>query len=230
MFDRLLAAARARRAAHAKRIAGKGGDVAAVDNAHAVALRAAADEVRGLLAAAGEEPSTATMHAVTETLQALPGPSRPGRLTRPLRLAGFEALAGLVPSSARTLRGLTPPPLPSKPRTPDTPPDPRTAKREADARKRAEAARRHERAAIEQSLREARKAARSADAALAEARRTFARAKAARERLQDQLQFAVKQIDDAAGDVRTCEQRVAQAGQAQAHLEAKLAAMGKGEV
>lgn len=228
VFNRLTEAAGAHRGAHAKRLAGKGGDIAAAERAHQVALRAAAGEIRGLLADAGDAPSTATMQAVTETLQALPGSARPGRLTRPLRPAGFEALAGLVPVRARTLRGLTPAPPVSTPRTPDEPPDPRAATREADARKREEAARRRAQAALERSLRDARRAVRAAEAALADAQRTFARAKGTRDRLQDQLQFAVKQIDDAASGVRACEQRVAQAGQARSHLAAKLAAMGKG--
>jgi hypothetical protein len=225
-FNRLTAAAAARRGAHAKLLAGKGGDITAVDAAHGVALSAAGDEIRALLAEAGEAPSSATMHAVTETLQALPGSAHPGRLTKPLKLAGFEALAGLVSTSARTLRGLTPAPAVSrKPRVSDAPPNPRAVKREADARKREEAARRRERAAIETELREARRDATTAAAALADARRTLTRAKDARARLQDQLQFAVKTIDGASGDVRACEERAAKAGQAQAHLEAKLGAL-----
>jgi hypothetical protein len=207
-------------------LAGKDGDTTAADAAHGVALSAAGDEIRALLAEAGEAPSSATMHAVTETLQALPGSARPGRLTKPLKLAGFEALAGLVSTSARTLRGLTPaPPLPPNPRVFDAPPDPRAVRREADARKRDEKARRRERAAIEKALREARRDATKAAAALADARRTLTRAKDARARLQDQLQFAVKTIDDASGDVRTCEERAAKAGQAEAHLEARLGAL-----
>jgi hypothetical protein len=226
VFNRLIAAAGAQRTAHAKRLSGKDSDIAAAEHAHAVALRAAVEEIRGLLAGAGEQASSATLQAVTETLQALPGSARPGRLTKPLRPAGFEALAGLVPATARTLRGLTPaPPPPPKPRASEDPPDPRAVKREAEARKNEEAARRRERAAVEKALREARQTARKAEAALADARRTLARAKDERQRLQDQLQFAVKKIDDAAGDVRTCEERVSKAGQEQSHLEAKLEAI-----
>jgi hypothetical protein len=228
VFERLTAAAAARRGAHAKMLAGKGADIGAAESAHRTALRAAADEIRALLAEAGEAPSSMTMNAVTETLQALPGSARPGRLTRPLKLAGFEALAGLVPASARTLRGLTPPeppPPPPKPRVSDEPPDPRALKRQADARKREAAARRQARAAIERDLRASRQAAKQAEAALAESRRTLARERETRERLQDQLQFAAKKIDDAAGDVRVCEERVAKAAQERSHLEAKLAAM-----
>lgn len=222
-----MSAADARRGAHAKLLAGQGGEIAPAESAHAVALRAAADEIRQLLADAGETPSPATMNAVTETLQALPGSARPGRLTRPLRPAGFEALAGLVPTSERTLRGLTPaPPPPPKPRAPEAPPDPRAARRDAEARKREEQARRRARVTIEKALRDARHAGKKADAALVDARRMLAHAKEERARLQDQLQFAIKKIDDAAEDVRTCEGRVAQAGQEQSHLEAKLAAAG----
>jgi len=72
-------------------------------------------------------------------------------------------------------------------------------------------------------LREARAVARTAEAALAAARKTLARARAERERLQDQVQCAMKATDDAAADVRERERQVGHAGQELAHLEAKRA-------
>jgi len=235
VYKKLIAAADARRAAHAKMLAGKGGDIAAAESAHSTALRAAADEIRTLLSGAGETPTSATMNAVTETLQALPGSTRPGRLTKPLKLAGFEALAGLVPTSARTLRGLSPMPRPAPAPAParvhhdkdkEEKPDRAAAKREADAMKREEAARRKEIAGIDKALRDARAEARKAETELAAARKALAREKAERDHLQDQLQFAMKKIDNAVADVRAREQRVAQAGQELSHLEAKLASLG----
>lgn len=217
VFARLVAAADARRAAHAKRLGGHGGDVDAAERAHQTAVRAAADEIRSLLAETGDAISPATMNAITETLQALPGPPPHGRWTQPLTLAGFEALAGLVPTSARTLRGLTAEPAsPPKAKTDDIERDARAIKKAADARKR-------ERSQTEQALREARKDATKAEAALARARRELASAKAERERLQDQLLFAMKRIDDASAEVRTSEQAAAQTKQEQSRLEAQLA-------
>ncbi|MFI5177974.1 MAG: hypothetical protein ACHQO8_05410 [Vicinamibacterales bacterium] len=204
-FNRLIAAADARRAAHAKLLKGKGGDIAAAEKAHSGALHAAAKEVRALLSGAGHEPSTATMNAVSDTLQAMPGSGRLGRLTEPLRLVGFEALAGLMPASARALRKLAPPPA-------------------APSKEHEEALRRREQAQTLKELRRARQDARQAAAGLAGARREFERARVERERLQDQLQFAVKQVDDAAGAVRESEQRLAQAERDLARLEARLAA------
>jgi septal ring factor EnvC (AmiA/AmiB activator) len=86
-------------------------------------------------------------------------------------------------------------------------------------------ARRRDREATARALRDARHAARQAATALAASQRALALAKTERARLQDQLQFALKKIDDAAAEVRTCEARVAEAGHAQSHLEAKLAAL-----
>src|SRR6476646_6197927 len=135
VYKKLIAAADARRAAHAKKLSGKNADIAEAEADHSAALRAANDEIRSLLTDAGETATSATMHAVTETLQALPGDAPPGRLTKPLKLAGFEALAGLVSAKPHTLRGLTTPPAPARSRSDhdddDDEPDPRQAKREA---------------------------------------------------------------------------------------------------
>jgi hypothetical protein len=222
-----MVVADARRRAHAKVLKGKGGDVTTAEQDYSVALRAAANEIRALLAETGNDPSTATMNAINDTLQALPGNAPPGRLTEPLRLVGFEALAGLVPASERVLRGLTPPPPPE--------PAPRrvehatpaaaaaAARREAHDKKRADAARRREQADTLKSLRAARQEAREAESAVASAQRDLVRARETRDRLQDQLQFAVKKIEDAANAVRTQEDHLAQARREHDRLEAKLA-------
>jgi DNA repair exonuclease SbcCD ATPase subunit len=227
VFNRLVSAADARRSAHAKLLKGKGGDVSVAEKAHSVALHAAAREIRALLTEAGHEPSSAMMNSVTDTLQALPGSSPAGRLTEPLRLVGFEALAGLVSNSERAIRGLTPA-APSEPPTRHASKEESPAaeaRREAKEQKREQATRRREIAATTKALRSARQEARNAETLLAQAQRGLARVKQERDRLQDQLQFAVKQIDDAASDVREREQQLARAGQEQSRLEAKLAAL-----
>ena len=222
VYNKLLAAADARRSAHAKLLKGKGGDVTAAEQAHTTALRAAVSEIRGILSEAGHDPSAATMNAVTDTLQALPGSATPGRLTEPLKLVGFEALAGLVPGSS-ALRALAPPP-PPPPRKGGSPTetDAAAARRKANEKKREEATRRREMAETIRGLRAAKQDGRKANAVLAEAQRALARARQERDRLQDQLQFAVKQIEDAAIDVREREQQVARAAQEASRLEGKL--------
>jgi hypothetical protein len=217
IFNRLIAAAEARHKAHAKLLSGKESDVAAAETAHSTAVRAAADAVRTILADTGHDQSPATTHAVNDTLQALPGSGTPGRLTEPLKLAGFEALAGLVKGGQLPkLVQKTPAPEPLPASAPDR------AKREAAEEKRAEATRKRERQVTDHALREARKDAKAAESALNSSRRVLAQAKEERQRLQDQLQFAIKKIDDASTAVREGEQKVARATQEQARLEAKL--------
>src|SRR4029453_13025677 len=80
-YDRLMAAAEKRRDAHGRLLSGKPADVAAAEAAHADALKKAADDIRALLADAGDSATPATMVAVTATLQELPGDEAPGRLT-----------------------------------------------------------------------------------------------------------------------------------------------------
>ncbi len=216
-------AAETRRGAHAKVLKGKGGDVSAAEEAHAAALRAAVAEIRAILADIGHDPTVATLNAVTDTLQALPGNAPVGRLTEPLQMVGFEALAGLVPNSERVLRGLSPPPAAPAPKR--APTDAAAARHEAQLEKRGAATRRREMAATIKALRHARQDAKQAETALSQAQRALARARQERDRLQDQLQFAVKQIDDAASDVREREQRLAQAGQETSRLETRLSGL-----
>ncbi|HKV99010.1 MAG TPA: hypothetical protein VJN96_04260 [Vicinamibacterales bacterium] len=210
IVNKLIDAANARRSAHAKLLKGKGGDVSPAEQSHATALRAAVAEVRAILAGADHDPSPATMNAVTDTLQALPTSAPLGRLTEPLQLVGFEALAGLVPTSA--LRALVPPPPPAPPR-------------DAADKKKQGSTRRRDLADTIRALRAAKQDGRRAEAAAAQAQRTLARVRQERDRLQDQLQFAVKQIEDAANEVREREQERARAEQEASRLDAKLKAL-----
>jgi hypothetical protein len=225
VHDRLIAAAAARRDAHARLLKGQGGDVASAEQAYSTALRAAATEIRAILKDTGHEPSPTTLNAVTDTLQALPAPGPAGRLIHPLRLVGFEALAGLVPKSA--LRGLSAPPAPAQ--TPErsrkagSPEEAAAvARRDADVRKKADAARKREIEVTRAELAATRDEHREAKSALAAAERELARARALRDRLQDQLQFAVKTIDDRAAVVRSREEAAARTEREQARLEARL--------
>jgi hypothetical protein len=98
-YDAVVRAAERVRAGHAQAIKGKAVDLAAIELPHAAAIKRAADAIRGILARAGDPATTATMNAVMDTLQALPG-GEPGRLTRPLAPLGFGALGAIVKGSA----------------------------------------------------------------------------------------------------------------------------------
>ena len=159
---------------------GRRADVTAAESTQGAALKAALQEVRQLLGEAGETASPATMIAVSETLQALPSGEPPGRLVRPLKPMGLEALTRLLTPDGAT-GAATVLAFPSKARrTPQTPPpvaDPGASKRErAEAKRKAQAARREAEARarevklLEAELREARAAEQSAEAAAGRAR------------------------------------------------------------
>ena len=96
VYDELVTAAEELRTVHRALLAGKNVDLHKAEAAHRDAIRAATAHVRQILAESGEPASQQTMTAVGETLEALPSAQEaPGRLTRPLRRMGFEALAGV---------------------------------------------------------------------------------------------------------------------------------------
>lgn len=95
VYDALIKASERLRAAHRALLGGKAVDLQRAEADHRDKLREAAQEVRRLIVDADERPSEQTMFAINETLEALPaGDEAPGRLTRPLKRMGFEALAG----------------------------------------------------------------------------------------------------------------------------------------
>lgn len=99
-YDRLIEAAGRLRKDHRALLAGKDVDLQESEGAHRTAVREATQKVRAMLTEAGDSASEATLTAVGETLDALPAAGeQPGRLTRPLKRMGFEALAGVGPRS-----------------------------------------------------------------------------------------------------------------------------------
>ena len=102
-FDAVLKAGERLRAEHRKLLAGKSSEIRGAEKTHRDAIRDAVAKVRSVLTAGGEAVSPATMTAVTETLEALPGGDPPGRLTRPLKPLGFEALSGATFSPNRPM-------------------------------------------------------------------------------------------------------------------------------
>jgi len=183
IYDVLIAASEKVRAAHVKQLSGKSADVAAAEAAHHAAVKAAADEARRILAAAGDPATPATMIAVIETLQTLPTHDEPGKLTRPLKPMGFEALAGFVPG-VRAPKAFPPPP----PKKETKPVDPRVAARETAAQEKAAARHKAGRLlAFEKDARAAQKAVRDADDTLVEIKRGIAAAEKEHARAEAQL-------------------------------------------
>ena len=202
-FDRLLDAAARLRAAHAQQLAGKRADVAAAERAHQDVLRAAADEARDLLRASGDAASPATMTAVTETLQAIPGRDDYGRLVKPLKPMGFEALAGLM-SPGAAIAPFTPRRAESSDAavvgkapagTKESARSAREARAARDAEHRAAEARRKELVVVEREWRDAQAAEREAQVALSRAEMSLARAQRERKALQEQLDEVIARAD-----------------------------------
>lgn len=239
-YDAVVAATESRRTAHGRVLSGRNADLTAADRDHQAAIKTAIGHARTVLRESRETESPATIAAVTETLQALPGSEPPGRLTRPLTLAGFEALAGLVPGGGAGIRAITRDQAQSgsagagtessKP----TKPEPGTtkarsaavaARRVAEAARREAHARRRDAAQVEKQVKAARAAERLADAAFARARQALSRTERERERLEDQLKFADKQAQDLVAELQRHEQALAKAAAARTQLERRLAAL-----
>ena len=203
-YDGVIRTALAMRAAHARVIAGRGGDVQAAEAAHRGAMRAATQAIRELLKAAGETASAATLEAIAETLQALPSDDPPGRLTRALKPPGFGALLAMGISPA-VLKSGGPGVLES-------------GKKEA-------AARAAKKKALEKQLRAAEAAERAAEAAEAEARKLLAKVERDYAATRDKLQFLEKQRADAEQDVHRRAAAAREAGNARAQAAQDLAVL-----
>jgi hypothetical protein len=201
-FKALVDAAERLRNAHAQQLAGRHPDIQAAERDHREALKSAADEIRDILQEAGEPASPQTMNAVTETLQALPGRADYGRLTKPLKPLGFEALTGLVRGGSATIARLADkrPPAPApKPAAIRTPADEKAAaKRAAEAKKREEAEARKQAAARDRELRAATAEARTAAADLSRAEMALARVQRERKELQSRLDELTTHRDELA--------------------------------
>lgn len=206
------------RAAHAKLLAGKASDVGAAEGAHEEAIKAAVEGVRAILKQAGEAESPATITAVQETLRALPGDDPPGRLTRPLKPKGFEALMGL------SLSGVPRPAVPSKP-APDAVSEkksPAAEKLEAEAEKREAEARKKEVAELTEHLREARRIERDAEKAADRAREAHERAERERQELTKRLDDLIDELPGLADTRRRLEKESAKATTARERVELQL--------
>jgi len=94
-YDALIAAAERLRSAHRAVISGRTADLRKPDADHRSAVDEAMRAAIGMLKQAGFDPSAATIDELKRTLGALPADIPAGRLTRALEPAGFGLLAGL---------------------------------------------------------------------------------------------------------------------------------------
>jgi hypothetical protein len=129
------------------------------------------------------------MTAVTETLEALPSSEPPGRLTRPLKPLGFEALAGAMIKPAPR------PPLRLVPKgEPLARPDPEKEKREARERALQE---KREREAEKQREKEEAERKRQVEKELRQTEAAVQRARDAVRKAEERLDELKKELDEA---------------------------------
>jgi hypothetical protein len=178
LWDEVIKTSTQVRTAYKKMLEGKDADVRAAETFHAEAMRKAKDAIRRMVEEAGNTASDAVMTPVTETLDALPTTDEPGRLTRPLRRTGFEALQGVTITAKAK-------PMVERAETKKPPAD------ESDKERRKREADQQELAMNKERLRFAEAAEREAEAAVDRAKRAVERAEKTRERIEKELEEAV---------------------------------------
>ena len=176
LYDEVIKTSGQLRTAYKQMLAGKSADVRAAEVFHGEAMRKAKDAIHSILEAAGNSAVDGVMRPITETLDALPTTDPPGRLTKPLRRTGFEALQGVT--------------ITAKPSKPVTKPEPKPAPDETDRARKKREADLQELAMTKERLRFAEAAEREAEASVDRARRTLDRAERTRERIEGELEQA----------------------------------------
>jgi hypothetical protein len=105
-FDRLTAAGERVRNSQIAALKGRSADVRSLTEAHRKAIADAVREATRLATAAGSSPNADELARTFEALSlAAELPEPPGRLTRALQPAGFEALVGVPRSALINVRG-----------------------------------------------------------------------------------------------------------------------------
>ena len=210
LYDEVIKTAEQLRTAYKQQLGGKAADVRAVEVFRNEAMRRAKDAIRRILDEAGNKSADAVMTQVTETLDALPSADRAGRLTKPLRRTGFEALQG-VTIAAR------PKESPAKIEPKKTPHEKETEK---DRRKRE--ADQQELLMAKERLRFAEAAEREAEASLDRAKRTLERAERTRERIEGELEEATIAEKGARRELSLAETSYAKAQAERERLDKKV--------
>jgi hypothetical protein len=205
-YDRLTDTGERLRAEHRKLLTGKSADIRTAEQAHRETVRAALDTIKSVLNEAGHATTESTLNAVQETLEALPSDDPPGRLVKPLKPRGFEALAGIKPqaSGARPhASGARPqdsgrPQADARPRASAASPlklvksatDQKREREDAKRREREERERRERRKEAEKELKAAEAAMLRAEEAVKKAEKTLGELRAARDEAVSEYQRA----------------------------------------
>jgi hypothetical protein len=190
-YERLIAASERLRADHRKLLGGKSSDLRESEKAHRDAVRSAMERIRALLGAGGHAASDQTLNAVQETLEALPSAEPPGRLIRPLKPLGFEALAGVsINPSARPALRIVPPAAARPAERAESPKDGKRAQALAEQRAREERERKERQRQAEQALKAAEAAMLRAEDAVKKAEKELAELKTRRDAAVSEYQRA----------------------------------------
>lgn len=96
VYDRLIKSGEKLREAQVAALGGKKADIRAATDAHRKAIAEAVQQAEKIAAADGAHPAADALLRTFEAISLASEPlETPGRLTRPLQPAGFEALAGV---------------------------------------------------------------------------------------------------------------------------------------
>ena len=187
VFDRLRKSGERLRAAQIAALKGRSADLRGATEAHRQAIAEAAAQAVRIAQTASVHPGADELTRTLEALSLAPDmPEPPGRLTRPLRPAGFEALTGVTPVVVPAQKA------------------PQHAKREQETAKRQEAvAKRQE---DDDKRREAADARRAA-AELAKAEAVLDRAQAAETRARIAWERAKRDVESAERGVARARER-----------------------
>jgi hypothetical protein len=188
-YDRLAKAAERLRGEHRKLLAGKSSDIRDAEKAHRDAVRGAVDQIKTLFKEGGHAATDQTLNAVQETLEALPASDPPGRLVRPLKPLGFEALAGvsISPSAKPQLRVVK---TEKQAETAGTPPDAKRERELAKQREKEERERKERQRQAQQELKAAEAAMLRAEDAVKKAEKKLGELRAERDAAVSEYQRA----------------------------------------
>jgi hypothetical protein len=176
IYDQLIKSGERLRKAQIAALEGKKADVRDASDTHRRAIADAVKEAQRLAGAGGSQPSPDALMRTFEALSlASEPPEPPGRLTKELQPAGFEALTGVTPKFAPQ-RSAAPPPSRSAGPPPSRNADSAREREEAAAAKRQAASAIKAAKQRDADIRKAEAAVERARAAEAAARKTFDRA------------------------------------------------------
>jgi hypothetical protein len=195
LYERVVKSGEKLRAAQIAALNGRRADLRAATDAHHKAIGDAVTEASRLAAAASLHPGAEELIRTFEALSlARELSEKPGRLTRPLQPAGFEALAGIAIKGRPAAAAATPVSAPQKPSGGQ---GTATLSLASGSTSRQDEARRTAAAAAEE--RKNKMAQKKAEAAVAKAEAAELHARQQWERSKEALDRAVRALDDLSG-------------------------------